>query len=219
MVARPVPKIVKVIRGNCPTSNLMNSEHKSIARAPPPPLLKVRDCRLGATKALCELRLGKPILRSPGDKIHGDIPQSGVSYCGTLYFCPSHKQDVGANNPRMAQIIAMTPRNRIRELRKARRISQAELAELAGISQPAISQIENDTRPLSLDWMRVFARIFDCAPADLMDDGDNPDRLSEEERALIDNFRKASAQQRAMLSRISEPFDEDPGGGSFKKTG
>lgn len=102
----------------------------------------------------------------------------------------------------------MEPRNRIRELRKARRISQRQLSELAGISQPAISQFENDTRPLSLDWMRVFARIFNCAPADLMDGGDNPDRLSEEEKRLIANFRQATAIQRAILNRISEPFDD-----------
>lgn len=113
----------------------------------------------------------------------------------------------------------MKPRNRIRELRRQRRISQAELAELAGISQPAISQIENDTRPLSLDWMRVFARIFDCAPADLMDDDDNPDRLSDEERALIARFRAGTADQRAMIARISEPLPTAAEDGSQRKTG
>lgn len=108
----------------------------------------------------------------------------------------------------MAYIFAMNPRNRVRELRKRHGISQAQLAEAIGVSQPAISQIENDTRPLTIDYMRTFARIFRCAPADLLTEDDNPDRLSDAERALIQQFRQSSDDHRAMIRRVAEPIAE-----------
>lgn len=85
-------------------------------------------------------------------------------------------------------------------------MTQVELAERTGISQPAISQLENDTRPLDVDWMRTLARIFGCAPADLLTDDDNPDRLSEEERRLLAAYRKADSGQRELIRRVSEPL-------------
>ena len=100
----------------------------------------------------------------------------------------------------------MNPRNRLRFLRKRAGISQARLAQLSGISQPAISQLENDERPLTLDWMRVFARIFGVTVADLLDDEDNPHRLDPEELDLIENYRAADPGQRAMVKRVAEPI-------------
>lgn len=102
-------------------------------------------------------------------------------------------------------MLAMHPSNRIRELRKRAKLSQTELAELSGVSQPAISQIENDERPLNVDWMRTFAKIFDCAPVDLLGDQDNPDRLSEDERRIVQQYREADELQREMIARVAEP--------------
>lgn len=103
----------------------------------------------------------------------------------------------------------MHPRNRLRELRKAAGLSQAELAARTGVSQPAISQIENDVSPMDVAWMRAFARELGCTPADLLDDQDNPDRLSEEERILIERFRQANRSQKAMIARVAEPMVDD----------
>lgn len=108
----------------------------------------------------------------------------------------------------MAYILVMHPKNRLRELRKRAKITQLELAKLSGVSQPAISQLENDERPLTVDWMRTFARIFGCAVADLLDEDDNPDRLDEEERELLAKYRKADDTQRAMVQRVAEPMEQ-----------
>lgn len=114
-------------------------------------------------------------------------------------------------------MLVMFPTNRVRELRKRAGMSQAELARLAGISQPAISQIENDTRPLSVDWMRTLARILDCQPADLLGDDDNPYRPSDEEQELLAMWRNADAAQRELIRRVAEPVSgfvaETPGTG------
>ena len=85
---------------------------------------------------------------------------------------------------------------------------QAELAERTGVSQPAISQIENDVLAMDVAWMRAFARELECETADLLADEDNPDRLTEEERELIHSFRSASTDQRMMIQRVAEPLQE-----------
>lgn len=105
----------------------------------------------------------------------------------------------------MTYPLAMKPRNRLRQLRKAAGLSQAELAARTGVSQPAISQLENDVIAMDTGWMRAFARELDCTPADLLADEDNPDRLSDEERALIHSFREANAVQREMVLRVAAP--------------
>ncbi|PTR07888.1 MULTISPECIES: helix-turn-helix domain-containing protein [unclassified Novosphingobium] len=108
----------------------------------------------------------------------------------------------------MAYIYVMHPKNRLRELRKRAGITQAELARKSGVSQPAISQLENDERPLTIDWMRTFARVFGVTAADLLDDEDNPHRLDPEEIELVQNFRQAEEQQRQMVKRVAEPLTE-----------
>jgi len=114
----------------------------------------------------------------------------------------------------MAYVLAMRPRNRLRELRKRAGLRQEDLAEQSGVSQAAISQLENDQRPLTLDYMRTFARIIGCAPADFLPDEDNPTRVSEDEAELLANYRAADLTQRAMITRVAEPvgtfqFDRD----------
>lgn len=103
----------------------------------------------------------------------------------------------------------MNPSNRLRELRKKAGLSQAAMAELSGVSQPTISQMENDVLGIDTRWLRTFARILNCAPADILPDQDNPDRLSEEERALIAAYRAASPDARAVISRLAGPPPEE----------
>lgn len=97
----------------------------------------------------------------------------------------------------------MRPGNRLRELRKAAKLTQAQLAEATGVSQPAISQIENGTRSMDIAWMRTFARALNCAPADLLERDDNPDILDEHERLLIERYRQGDGTQRETLERVA----------------
>jgi transcriptional regulator with XRE-family HTH domain len=130
-----------------------------------------------------------------------------VVYCDILYFVNGHKRYAGSEYKQMAYVFTMHPGNRIRELRKQAKLSQSELAQRSGVSQPYISQIENqDGLSLDIARMRVLAREFDCTPADLLTDADNPDRLSAEERDLIAQFRAAGDNQREMIRRVAEPL-------------
>ena len=107
----------------------------------------------------------------------------------------------------------MFPGNRLRMVRKAAGVTQAELADAVGISQSAISQIENGQTELTFGYARIFARKLSCKAADLMEDQDNPDRLDDEERALIARYRQATAGERETLMRVTEavvPFRAPP---------
>ena len=112
---------------------------------------------------------------------------------------------MGANYKQMAYILAMNPSNRLRVYRKQAGLSQVELANKVGLSQAAISQLENDTRPLTIDYLRIFSRIFGCHPVDLLADEDVPERLTPSERALISCYRKADPTQQELMHRLSLP--------------
>lgn len=113
----------------------------------------------------------------------------------------------------MEYVLRMHPTNRLRELRKRAGLRQHELAERSGVSQSAISQYENDARPLTLDHMRTFARILKCATADFLVDEDNPGRLTAEEMEIVRRYRAADERGRDFLARTAEatlPFRAPP---------
>jgi len=94
--------------------------------------------------------------------------------------------------------------NRIRELRMARGWSQDQLAARVGCSKPQISDLERGNRGLDLDWMRRLADALGVLPAHLLSDHDNPERLTDEERALIWRYRDMPAGEREMLERVAD---------------
>jgi transcriptional regulator with XRE-family HTH domain len=98
----------------------------------------------------------------------------------------------------------MQPGNRLRALRKAANLTQGELGELAGFAQETISHYENDRRPMQLDHMRALARALNCSVADILPDQDNPDRLTDDERALIQMLRNGDDRQRATAMHMAE---------------
>lgn len=103
--------------------------------------------------------------------------------------------------------------NRLYELRKARKWSQQELADRAGCSKMHVSGIERGKREFSLQMMRRFADVFGVSPADLLSQEDNPDRLSSEERELIEHYRSAKPEGQVSIQRVADamvPFKEAP---------
>lgn len=94
--------------------------------------------------------------------------------------------------------------NRIRELRMQRGWSQDQLAARVGCSKPQISDLERGNRGLDLDWMRRIADAMGILPSHLLSDDDNPERLSDEERALIWRYRDMAAGEREMLERVAD---------------
>lgn len=96
-----------------------------------------------------------------------------------------------------------TPPNRIRELREGRGMTQAELAKLANVTPSALNKVEMGKRGLDQQWMDRLAAILDVAPADLLPDYQNPDRLEGAEAALITMYRAADDTQRKQLIALA----------------
>lgn len=94
--------------------------------------------------------------------------------------------------------------NRIRELRVAQTWSQDTLALAVGCSKPQISDLERGNIQLTVEWMRRIAPALGVTPADLLSASDNPLKLSEPERELIERLRTATPEQQATLERVAE---------------
>ena len=92
-----------------------------------------------------------------------------------------------------------TPGARIRQLRKARGMSQADLADALGCSVQAIYRYENDKRKLTLPLISQLAEIFHAPPASLIPGGDG---LSRDERAMIEWLRAHPRDKAVVESTI-----------------
>jgi transcriptional regulator with XRE-family HTH domain len=91
------------------------------------------------------------------------------------------------------------PPNRIAELREEIGMSQVELARRANVAPSTLNKVELGKRRLDQTWMRRLAPHLGCAPADLLPDADNPDRLRPEARDLALLFETATAIQRKQI--------------------
>ncbi|HUU69113.1 MAG TPA: helix-turn-helix domain-containing protein [Planctomycetota bacterium] len=65
---------------------------------------------------------------------------------------------------------------RIRNARQAKRMSQAELARLLGLTGSTISQAENGLISLSLQHLMNLARVLEVSLAQLLDEGEHQER-------------------------------------------
>ncbi|MGD9866862.1 MAG: helix-turn-helix domain-containing protein [Hyphomicrobiales bacterium] len=61
-------------------------------------------------------------------------------------------------------------RTRIRELRKARRLTLKQLAARAGTTPQTIQRLETDNMTVSTDWLERLANALEVAPLDLVED-------------------------------------------------
>lgn len=91
----------------------------------------------------------------------------------------------------------------IKDLRDRFGISQSQLAELAGTSQPQIKRLENGERKLSKDWAEKIAPHLHVTPEILMfgyPDEAEPDKVTPYEPANVDHvFELPNAQIRGKL--------------------
>lgn len=90
---------------------------------------------------------------------------------------------------------------RIKEIRKAKKISQAELAQMSNLSQQSISFIENGVNSPSIYTAQRIADALGIPLTDLT--GPPPQTyetvLTERERELISCFRRLSAQEQSFI--------------------
>lgn len=111
----------------------------------------------------------------------------------------------------MTYVLVMRPPNRIRELRQRAGLSQTELGNRVGLTQGQVGHLENGHRNLTLEWMKRIARELGVPVADLLTDEDNPDRLADPERDVVEAMRRSDEAARrhiqAMASAVAGKAD------------
>ncbi|MBQ2886378.1 MAG: helix-turn-helix transcriptional regulator [Alphaproteobacteria bacterium] len=60
--------------------------------------------------------------------------------------------------------------NRIKEIRKEKGLTQAQLAEKIGVFQSVVQKVEAGTTDLNLHWMKKLSKALDVSPLELLPD-------------------------------------------------
>lgn len=81
-------------------------------------------------------------------------------------------------------------KNRLKEIRKLRRITQTELSEKANLSQAQIARLEAGLSDISLEQMKLFAKILDVEVWELLPKEMQPN-ITHEEMDVLRAIRKA----------------------------
>lgn len=88
---------------------------------------------------------------------------------------------------------------RIRELREARGLTQAELSDMARLSRSQLSEIETESKPANTLRLAAIAKALDVSVEELFTDGS-----AEAYRTLIlDLMRSMSPEDRDALLRMA----------------
>lgn len=89
-------------------------------------------------------------------------------------------------------------KNRVRDIREAKRLSQRQLAELIGVSRVYITQIENDKRRLNSETMEQIADALGVHVSDLFPSPDLPEDVHQ----IITKVLALPFERRAEVSRF-----------------
>lgn len=195
----------KVVRRYGIIREITDKRHITRARPAATPL-PIRPHLTNCPDGGCAGLKGQPILDAPfAKRMDRSIHKAA---CKPLpYSLTSESKDFTGSTV-SADILHFRPMqatNRIRELRTARDMSQQALGDAIGCSKMTISDLERGNQELTLEYMRRIARVMKVKPADLMLDEDNPDRLTDQERMLIDDYRNSSDEKRELIMRVAEP--------------
>lgn len=100
--------------------------------------------------------------------------------------------------------------NRIKELRIAAGMKQADLAEKISTTYTTVSKYELGQRDLGVDTITTLCRIFDCSSDYLLGLSDlkNQD-LSPFETALLLAYRKSDDHTKDLVRLALEPYWEE----------
>lgn len=83
-------------------------------------------------------------------------------------------------------------KNRIKELRKKKELTQEQLAQMLGVTQNAIYKLEAGESDLDMEWMEKISEALNVKPYELLPLEWQPQPISEEEQELLALFRKKS---------------------------
>lgn len=90
-------------------------------------------------------------------------------------------------------------KNNIKLFRKKRGLTQTELANILGISQVHLGRLENNSRSLDLELIGKLSEALDVKPYELLPKEWQPQEITEEEKQLLELFRKKTDTQDTQI--------------------
>lgn len=86
-------------------------------------------------------------------------------------------------------------KNRVREIRKMRKMTLEELAERLNVSYSAIQKLDAGTVDLDTQWMRKLAVVLDVEPFEFLPLDMQPQAVTPEEMEILRMIRKTTTSQ------------------------
>jgi transcriptional regulator with XRE-family HTH domain len=93
-------------------------------------------------------------------------------------------------------------KNRVREIRKLRKMTLEELAEKLNVSYSAIQKLDAGTVDLDTQWIRKLSVVLDVKPYELLPLDMQPEEITPEEREILRMIRKSTTPQGADNNHI-----------------
>ncbi len=97
---------------------------------------------------------------------------------------------------------------KIREIRKSRRITQAALASQIGVTQSDLSRMENGEYKVGLDVLFKILQVFDLSLSGFFDERPaepaEPQRPQDDEEAMLENIRTLPEESRREVREFIE---------------
>ena len=88
--------------------------------------------------------------------------------------------------------------SRIRKYRESRGLSQKDLADLIGVSNSRISNWEQGINRPNADIVADICKALNISPSELLDVQLSTDKLTEQERKVINAYRNKPELQQAV---------------------
>ncbi len=98
---------------------------------------------------------------------------------------------------------------RIRNLRKSKKLTTRDLAELADISQPVISRLENNTRSADVELIERICSALNLSLQDFFADVQEQESLPLEVRQVIDKVKKLPPDKLKVLNDVLDTWIEN----------
>ena len=88
---------------------------------------------------------------------------------------------------------------RIKGLRKGKKLTQSQLGEFLGVEKSAVAKWENGrTKNLKRETIQAMAQLFGVRPSYILEGEDYKIMLNQQEIILVQQFREADEQQKRL---------------------
>lgn len=92
-------------------------------------------------------------------------------------------------------------------LRKAKGLTQKQVADAVGTVPTQIAKLENGTRKLAPEWIERLAKALNCTKAELLGE-ESHDGLTQREKMLLDYFRNSDESGQDLLLKTGDTLSK-----------